>query len=239
MGVFNFGPASLLFPFNSMGTFLDYATGNAWVNDQALPLGDGFPVLVFPGFGASGAATAYLRAKLGQLRHEVYDWDGGINVGHAGAMDSWLSPLSAQLRRIHELHGRQVSIIGWSLGGTYAHALRNKHPDLVGQVVTLGTPFEPSPYICGAEARPLMARSLSIYSRSDGVIDWEKCLLPEVGGHSNVEVTGVDHFGMIYHRKVLKIIAEFLLRKAGYRTGKGPYFLVKSEADVTGRCLLG
>lgn len=226
MGIFYLGPASFPFPFDSLSTFFDYATDSAWVNDETLPLGEGFPVLVFPGFGASGAATAYLRTKLGQLRHAVYDWEGGINVGHTGDMDQWLSPLSIQLRQIHALHGQRVSIIGWSLGGTYAHALRNKHPDLVGKVVTLGTPFEPSLHTSRAAqddsdlntatdaavsgARVPMAHSISIYSRSDGVVDWEKCLLPEVVGHSNIEVTGVDHFGMIYHHKVLKIIAEFL-----------------------------
>jgi pimeloyl-ACP methyl ester carboxylesterase len=194
------------------------------------PQGQGFPILVLPGFGANGAATAYLRAKLGQLQFEVYDWEGGVNFGPVGDVDQWFLPLSAQLRRIHEKHGERVSIIGWSLGGVYAYELRKRDPELVRHVITLGTPFVmPSNtggrHLDGSipietektairlvmrKKTEALARSLSIYSRCDGIVEWEKCMLPEVAGHSNVEAIGVDHFGMIYHAKVLRMIVEFL-----------------------------
>lgn len=227
MGFFTVNPAPFLFSLDPLRNFFDYTSAIAWSNEEALPSGEGLPVLVLPGFGASGAATAYLRTKLGQLCHEVHDWAGGINFGHVGEIDQWLSPLSAQLRRIHASDGKRINIVGWSLGGTYAYALRNKHPDLIDKVVTLGTPFDSPPSISATrlndglpeevdtsaslrdQTNPARS-SLSIYSRSDGIVEWEKCLLPEVAGHRNVEVTDVDHFGMVYHPKVLKVIAQFL-----------------------------
>jgi hypothetical protein len=46
----------------------------------------------------------------------------------------------------------------------------------------------------------------SIYSREDGVVWWEACVVPYA---RNVEVTG-SHVGLAFNRKVYRAIAEAL-----------------------------
>ncbi len=49
-------------------------------------------------------------------------------------------------------------------------------------------------------------RLTSIFSRGDGVVRWEKMLVPEA---DNVEVTG-SHVGLMANRKAFRVIAEAL-----------------------------
>src|SRR4051794_38075708 len=46
-----------------------------------------------------------------------------------------------RLEEINERHGRTVSLVGQSLGGIYARALAREHPELVRQVISLGSPY--------------------------------------------------------------------------------------------------
>ncbi len=46
-----------------------------------------------------------------------------------------------QLHGIKKKSGKRVSLVGWSLGGLYSRQLAATYPDLVRQVITLGTPF--------------------------------------------------------------------------------------------------
>ncbi len=50
--------------------------------------------------------------------------------------------------RVTELvdrYGEKISLVGWSLGGVYARELAREMPDIVRQVVTLGSPFRGHP----------------------------------------------------------------------------------------------
>jgi pimeloyl-ACP methyl ester carboxylesterase len=207
----------------------DYIAGHTQLRDLALQ-GDGHPVLVLPGLGASGSATADLRIRLKQLGYPVYDWNQGINHGPGLDFDLWLSLLSQQLREIYAHHQRPVSLIGWSLGGTYAREMAKLHPKLVRQVITLATPFA-IPDIFNAEIvlsklpgagllvdGALLKRlsevppvpSSSIYSKTDVVVDWQSCRAEESNRHRNIEVNGVSHYGMVHHPEVLTIVACLL-----------------------------
>jgi pimeloyl-ACP methyl ester carboxylesterase len=46
-----------------------------------------------------------------------------------------------RLHAIRKKSGKRVSLVGWSLGGLYSRQLAATYPDLVRQVITLGTPF--------------------------------------------------------------------------------------------------
>src|SRR6266702_4390026 len=110
-----------------------------------------------------------------------------------------LSPvlLRARLTEIHAASGRKVSLVGWSLGGVYARDLALQAPDMVRNVVTLGSPFANDVRATNAtalyemmsgervedfaELREAIAGDLpvpatSIYSRTDGVVNWRTCL---------------------------------------------------------------
>jgi pimeloyl-ACP methyl ester carboxylesterase len=219
----------LLFALEPFHALCDYVAGQAQRLDPSLH-GDGHPVLVFPGLGASGTATADLRMRLRQLGYAVYDWEQGINNGPGIDFDRWLLLLGEHLLEIYSQHNRSVSIIGWSLGGMYARELAKEHPNLVRQVITLATPFgkpdfsitekifgELGSYSCLlddarlqrlSEAPPVP--SSSVYSQTDGIVGWQRCVGKESGDHYNIEVKGVSHFGMVYHPEVLNVVADLL-----------------------------
>lgn len=172
--------------------------------------GDGHPVLVIPGLGLSGVATADLRMRLQQLGYPVYDWKQGVNTGHGFDVDRWLLLLGEQIAEICDQHDTALSVIGWSLGGIYARGLSTRQPHLVRQVITLATPFEVFD-LPGQPQRDMQGvRSTSIYSQTDGIVKWDMCKGPESAAHRNIEVEGVSHFGMVHHPDVLNILAQLL-----------------------------
>lgn len=225
----NVTPSSpLLFALEPYQAMCDYIAGHLQYRDLSIQ-GDGHAVLVFPGLGVSGAATADLRMRLQQLGYNVYDWKHGVNIGAGIDFDGWISLLGDHLREIYVRHSSPVSLIGWSLGGTYARELAKKHPVLVRKVITLGTPFRPATdntqeSTSGASAAGLVpsaqlaqrlaeapaVQSSSIYSQNDGIVNWTQCVGEEVSGHRNIEVKGVSHYGLVHHPEVLNTVAGLL-----------------------------
>ena len=90
--------------------------GSGWLALRALyrlvPRGDGHPVLVFPGLGASDGSTRFLRRFLSRLGYQAYSWGLGFNFG----MRHYLPELmNERLKQVFDHHQRKVSLIGWSL----------------------------------------------------------------------------------------------------------------------------
>jgi hypothetical protein len=228
--MFNILPSSpLLTALEPFLAIRDYLAGHMHWRDLSVQ-GDDHPVLIYPGLALNGSSTADLRVRLRQLGYAVYDWNQGYNYGPGIDFDRWLSLLSEHLVEIHAHHQCSVSLIGCSLGGTYARELAKLHPGLVRQVITLATPFV-KPDIAAAEklfgkftgAHFLIDEALlqrlgeeppvpcsSIYSQTDGIVGWKSCLGKEAPGYRNIEVKGVSHLGMSYHPEVLKIVAGLL-----------------------------
>ena len=100
--------------------------------------GDGHPVLMLPGFLGADGSTGGLRHFLDRIGYSAYPWQQGRNPGFR--RDVYES-LQGRLQELADAHLRKVSLIGHSLGGIYARTLAGEHPDLVRQVITLGTPF--------------------------------------------------------------------------------------------------
>ena len=110
--------------------------------------------------------------------------------------------LRDRLAEIHAATGRKVSIVGWSLGGVYARDLALQAPDMVRYVVTLGSPFandvratnatrlyealsgegaDDNPELRAAIAGDLPVPATSIYSRTDGIVNWQPaCCAPPI-----------------------------------------------------------
>jgi predicted esterase YcpF (UPF0227 family) len=228
--MFNVLPSSpLLFALEPFQAMCDYVAGHTHWRDLSLQ-GDGHPILIFPGLALDGSSTADLRVRLKQLGYAVYDWRQGYNYGPGIDFDQWLSILSKQLVEIQAHHQCSVSLIGCSLGGTYARELARLHPCLVRQVITLATPFVRPDLIAAekifgkltgthflidetlllrlSEAPPVPCSS--IYSQTDGIINWQSCLGKEAPGYRNIEVKGVSHLGMPHHPEVLKAVVSLL-----------------------------
>jgi esterase/lipase len=171
--------------------------------------GDLHPVLVLPGFTADDRSTVALRWSIRGQRYSTHAWRLGRNIGPTEAI---VSGMRARLVELAERHQRTVSIVGWSLGGTYARALARERPDLVRQVISLGSPYrmvegdqssassvwQQFEHLHGADLdinrlaeqhrSKLTVPATSIYSRRDGVAPWQTCI-DEVGPLAeNIEV---------------------------------------------------
>jgi pimeloyl-ACP methyl ester carboxylesterase len=196
-----------------------------------LPRGDGHPVLVFPGMGASDVTTLPLRRFLQGLGYVTQAWGQGLNFGPRPGV---IERSAADLRALAERHGQPVSLIGWSLGGIYARELAKRHPAESRCVVTLGTPFTGHPratnawriyeLLTGSKVgdESMMAEirkappvpTTSIYSRTDGIVSW-RCSLNEPGPLvENIEVHA-SHVGMGMNPLALYAVADRLAQPIG------------------------
>jgi len=197
------------------------------------PRGDGHPVLALPGFLASDLSMAPLRRYLRELGYESHAWRMGRNIGGVAKMRASLLDL---LARIHRDSGRKVSIVGWSLGGVYARDLALQAPEMVRAVVTLGSPFANdiratnatrlyealsgetvggNPELEQAIAGDLPVPVSSIYSKSDGIVNWRTCLLRACETAENIEVHFASHVGIGVNPAALWAVADRLAQGEG------------------------
>jgi len=197
-----------------------------------VPPGRGTPVLLIPGFLA-GDWT--LRTQYEWLRRVGYKprlAGVAFNVDYSEVM---LKPLVDALLALNRKTGARISVVGHSRGGVLAKVLSHRRPDLVEQVVALGSPigdpFDVHPLtMAGVQAarlfnavryrhpatvemrflRDLKAAprvpTTSIYSRTDGVVNWKACLRPDV---NSIEVHG-SHVGLALNPEVYRILAHLL-----------------------------
>lgn len=193
------------------------------------PRGDGHPVLVLPGFLASDLSMAPMRRYLSELGYEAHAWRIGRNLGGMETLRSCLTEIYADSRR-------KVSLVGWSLGGVYARDLALQAPDMVRSVITLGSPFANDVRATNAtalyealsgervedfaEAREAIAGDLpvpatSIYSRTDGVVNWRTCLLHPSDRAENIEVRFASHIGLGVNPAALWAVADRLAQPEG------------------------
>ena len=197
------------------------------------PKGDGHPVLALPGFLASDLSMAPLRRLLKYLGYDTYAWEMGRNFG---GVIKLRDALRDRLLQIHDATGRKVSIVGWSLGGIYARDLALSMPDAVRYVVTMGSPFagdvtatnatrlyealsgeqvQANDDLRRAIAGDLPVPTTSIYSRTDGIVNWRTCLLRSSDTAENIEVLFASHIGMGVNAPVLWALADRLAQPEG------------------------
>ena len=197
------------------------------------PGGDGHPVLALPGFLASDLSMAPLRRYLKQLGYDTYAWKMGRNLGGIASRRNALKKL---LTDIATTSGRKVSIIGWSLGGIYARDLALQIPDMVRSVITLGTPFagdvratnatrlyealsgetvDDNSELTKAIAGDLPVPVTSIYSRTDGIVNWRTSLLRPSDTAENIEVRLASHIALGVNAAALWAVADRLAQAEG------------------------
>ncbi len=191
------------------------------------PRGEGRPVLILPGYGAGDGSTAILKSYLKLLGYRARGWGLGRNTGNAGDL------LPRILKRVSSLARRteqQVDLIGWSFGGYLARELARERADLIGQVITLGTPVIGGPKYT-VVARAFHRRGLDVeaiaaevemrnriafttpvvalYSRRDAVVAWQACIDANAENVEHIEVR-TTHIGFGFSPEVYKIIAQRL-----------------------------
>ncbi len=208
--------------------------------------GDGHPVMVLPGFMSSARSTKVLRKYIENLGYDAYDWGLGRNIGKLDFMELLLE----RIDEIHQKTGQQISLVGWSLGGIFARQVAKERPDIIRQVITLGTPFaglaEPNNaewiyrLMNGGEKvknvnssfledlpNPTPVPTTSIYSKEDGIVPWQLCMEKvEDPIHQNIQVRG-SHIGMGVNTSVLSIISDRL------KLGKENWYKFKSKGFLS------
>jgi pimeloyl-ACP methyl ester carboxylesterase len=198
---------------------------------QRAPRGDGHPVLVLPGLAASDVSTRPLRTYLRAQGYAAHGWKQGPNHGPRSGVEAGID---ARLVELAQRYNRKVNLIGWSLGGVLARETARRSPDLVRQVITLGSPFANEPKASNAwrlyevlsgrrvddwpdrEAMklPPPVPSTGIYTRSDGIVAWQGCREQESATTENIEVEG-SHSGLGYNPAALYVIADRLALPEG------------------------
>jgi pimeloyl-ACP methyl ester carboxylesterase len=230
-------PASLaLFLLDGARAWFELgATFQSWPFLRLAPRGDGHPVLIVPGLFAGDAAMVVLHEYLADRGYAPHGWEQGINVGR------WevLEPLLARFDAIRRASGRQVSLVGWSMGGLYARELARRRPEDVRLLVQLGTPFGPDvrdnpvwplyELVSGRPAEnavrggratpPPPVPTVSIWSRTDSHVDWRNCVEVEPPPGARLPVANVEvqssHQGLRHHPSVLWTVATRLAGRAG------------------------
>ena len=197
-----------------------------------VPPGHGRPVLLIPGFLAGDWTLRTPYDWLKRMGYRPRMAGVTFNVMYSEVM---LRPLIDTLTALHRRTGARVSLVGHSRGGVLAKVLAHRRPYLVEQVITLGSPlkdpFDVHPLtMAGVHAahvynvmryghpasvemrflRDLAAAprvpTTSIYSRSDGVVNWHACLRPDINA---IEVNG-SHVGLSLNPEVYRILSYLL-----------------------------
>ncbi len=223
------GPLRVLMEGRAPWEYAALLAAAPWL--KRLQVGDGHPVIVYPGLGAADFSTVALRNFLRERGYTPYAWKQGFNFGpRHGVLDA----CREQLRHIVQRHGETASLLGWSLGGVYARELAKEQPENTRGVITLGTPFSGHPRatnawrlyevvsgqsvhsheLLGQLREPPTCPTTSIYSRSDGVVAWQCSLNPEAPHTENIEVHA-SHIGMGMNPLALFVIADRLAQPPG------------------------
>lgn len=194
------------------------------------PRGRGEPVLVLPGYGAGNASTFLLKAYLRLLGYQVRGLGRGARSKEVPEL---LVRVLKRLVQFARKARQEVRIVGWSLGGYLAREAARERPDLVRQVITLGTPVVGGPKYT-VFAHDLRRRGLdidameaqiesrnrtsltipvtAIYSRADAVVTWEACIDRHGLNVEHIEVS-TTHLGLGFSPEVYRIIARRLAER--------------------------
>ncbi len=203
-GLFGVGGAALLYGFSREMADTSREFGQLVIDPVffgvGVPRGDGHPVIVIPGFLASDYYLQTLRGWLARIGYSPYASGIKRNTGH-------LPPLIEQVVTVCELaarehNGARSTLIGHSLGGVIARRIAQRQPELVRQVVTLGSPV--------ARERTPLSPSIpftAIYSRADRIVRYPRALAPD--NSHNLEIEGC-HVGMVFNSQVYRDLGELL-----------------------------
>ena len=190
------------------------------------PRGDGHPVIVVPPFGAADEFTFILRWFLRRQGFEVFPWGAAEVLG----LHRLVKVAVARLHEVRAESGQKVSLVGHSLGGIYAREVARFAPEDTRSVITLGTPindfkansvwpmFEA---ISGTRIKAIDADyaaqmhvappvpTTSIFSKSDGVVNWRSSIDHTDGDVENLEVVS-SHIGLPSNPMSLYLVAHRL-----------------------------
>lgn len=159
--------------------------------------------LILPGLATSDRSTVAIRSSLALQGVRAHRWNLGTNRPTPELSDA----LRRRFFDLVERAGRPIALVGWSLGGFYAHRLVEFSPNNVRCVITLASPLSG-----GAPLPRLPVPTTSVYSRNDRVVNWKRSLLDDTAPrHENIEVRG-NHFTIGFDPAVMAVIGDRVRR---------------------------
>ncbi|MFN4039805.1 MAG: esterase/lipase family protein [Erythrobacter sp.] len=193
---------------------------------EILPARNPQLVMILPGFATHPVRMRYLARQLEQAGHRTKRWGLGFNWGPEPERFDFLEK---RLVELSERHGREVVLLGWSLGGLYARELAKRQPDKVAKVISMGSPFSGSPrannawrvyqFITGhsVDAPPIEAdlaakppvETVALWSPLDGVIA-PACAAGVPGERDRAIKVRCTHIGYTYSPEVLLALLKEL-----------------------------
>ncbi|BCW88603.1 hypothetical protein sos41_17440 [Alphaproteobacteria bacterium SO-S41] len=197
------------------------------VANDLLPRGDGQTVLVIPGFLTNDGTTGRLRRFLSSLGYRAEGWQSGLNLG---PRTKSIECLKERVAALAEASGGKIAVAGVSLGGVFAREIAKMMPEQVGVVATLCSPVQlpvPTPLapfvwmlqrwfdqglVAGVSGEPVMPgqKLLAVYSRDDGIVQWEACVPPAGDNVTAIEVSGASHTTIGSNPGAQSVLAHFL-----------------------------
>jgi len=195
---------------------------------MSAPRGEDRPVIVLPGFMANDTSTWVLRRFLEDIGYSVTGWGLGRNTGPGQPL---IERLVERAVTLNKGHGQRINLVGWSRGGSIAREIARARPDLVRQVITLGSPVKGGPsatsigrlmqastgmteaqmqeLIKRRERTPIRVPVTALYSKTDGVVSWPAAIDDTNPDVEHIEVQG-SHVGLGVNAQVFRIVAERL-----------------------------
>lgn len=193
----------------------------------ATPKGFKQPVLVLPGFLAGDTSTAVLRQHLKKRGYAVTGWKRGMNLGF---VKTQIELYKKRVKKLADREGQPVHLIGSSLGGFLAREIARDCPDVVAQVISIGSPIVGGPKYTRAarfyrrasinldrierdvDARRSVAIKVPltlIFSKCDGVVAWQACIDTQ-HDHAEHHEINIPHSSMCFSPEVFRVVSEKL-----------------------------
>jgi pimeloyl-ACP methyl ester carboxylesterase len=198
-------------PFEPARAVLEsWALLATWPLLAAHAAADDHPVLVIPGLGGGNIWTTALRGNLGSAAFNVHGIAPNSQHGTPGMV---IRNFAHRIDELADQHDQQVSVVAWSVGGAYARQAALSRADRVRRLITLGAPLD-GPWYVGPTRRAqrlLPFPTTAIYSRTDGVYHWRRCVQAEGPRAENVQVFS-SHFGMANNPLAIRVVADRLGR---------------------------
>jgi triacylglycerol lipase len=201
---------------------------------RGVPRGDGRPVLLIPGFLSGDWSLTVLSNWLERIGYKPY-----LSGIHFNIQDSerLLAGLRHRLIEVEHQAGARVSLVGHSRGGLLAKVVAQRRPQIIEQVITLGSPLADTTDLAFMTRRAVgvvktaseiaygrrwhpegrfshdlrlepNVPTTSIYTRSDDVVNFRSCLRADI---PSLPVWGT-HNGLLVNPEVYRLLGRLLAR---------------------------
>ncbi len=137
------------------------------------PRGDGSPVVLVPGFLTTDAYLVEMYFWLRRIGYSPHLSGIGLN---ADCVHALTKRLEKTVEDVHADGGRPVRIIGHSLGGSLARRVALERPDIVTQIISLGSPIQSLEVHPAVTATARLVAARARHPRPEGAV-------PGAGSH--------------------------------------------------------